>query len=96
MKIIGILLIIGILFSYVPTFSTDDCQQEDHAGNMKLDCGYIFHCPFLSNMNLSESMTLPYFGRSVLTSSLPVIDELTHPIFHPPEKWIAHFLYHRG
>ncbi len=91
MKIIGILLIMGILFSYVPIFSTDDCQQEDHAGNMKLDCGYIFHCPFLSNTNLSESMTLPYFGQAVLISSLPVIDELTHPIFHPPEKWIAHF-----
>jgi len=86
MKIIGILLIIGILFSYVPIFSTDDCRQENHAGNMKLDCGYIFHCPFLSNIGLPESITLPYFGRAVLISSFLVIEELTHPIFHPPEK----------
>ncbi len=91
MKIIGILLITGILFSYVPVFSTDDCHEKDHAGNMDLDCGYIFHCPFLSNMNLSEPITLPYFGRAVLILSLPAMDELTRPVFHPPEKWITHF-----
>jgi hypothetical protein len=86
MKIIGVLLTIGILFSYVPIFATDDCQQKDHAGNMKLDCGNIFHCPFLSNMNLSESMPLPYFGQTVLISSLLVIDELPDFIFHPPKE----------
>ncbi len=85
MKIIGILLIMGILFSYVPIFPMDNCEQKDHAGNMKSDCGSLFHCPFLSNLNLSKSFTLPYFGRIVLISSLPVIDELTHPIFHPPK-----------
>jgi len=91
MKIIGILLIIGILFSYVPILPMDDSQESNHAGNMKLDCGYIFHCPFLSNIGLPESMTLPYFGRAVLNAPLLVIDELTHPIFRPPKKWIAHF-----
>jgi hypothetical protein len=91
MKIIGILLIIGILFSYVPILPIDNCPEGGHMGNMKLDCGYIFHCPFLSNVGLPESITLPYFGRAVLNSSLLVIDELTHPIFRPPKKWIAHF-----
>ncbi len=89
MKIVGIVIILGILFSYVPIFPMDDCQEEAPMGNMKLDCGYIFHCPFLSNIGLSKSMTLPLIGRAVLSSSLPVIDELTHPIFHPPEKWQA-------
>ncbi len=90
MKILRILLILGILFTYyVPMFPMDDCQQESHAGNMNLGCGYIFHCPFLSNIGLPESMTLPYFGRAVLISLLPMIDELIHPIFHPPEKWHA-------
>ena len=89
MKVVGILLITGILFSYVPMFSMNDCQQEDHAGNMKLDCGYIFHCPFLSVANLSGSVPLPYFGRVVSISSFPVIEELAHPIFHPPEKRLS-------
>ena len=91
MKIVGILLIIGILFSYVPILPMDDCQESNHAGNMKLDCGYIFHCPFLSNIGLPESMTLPYFGRAVLNAPLLVIEELTHPLFHPPKKWMVHF-----
>jgi hypothetical protein len=91
MKIIGILLIIGILFSYVPIFPKDDCQEANHARNMKLDCGYIFHCPFLSNIGLQESIILPYFGRAVLSPPFLVIDDFAHPIFHPPKKWIAHF-----
>jgi hypothetical protein len=91
MKIVGILLIIGILFSYAPIFPKDNCQEANHARNMILDCGSIFHCPFLSNIGLPESIILPYFGRAVLNSSLPVIEELTHPIFHPPKEWIAHF-----
>jgi len=91
MKIVGILLIIGVLFSYVPIIPKDDCQEANHARNMKLDCGYIFHCPFLSKIGLPESIVLPFIGRAVLSSSLPVLEELTHPIFHPPKKWIAHF-----
>jgi hypothetical protein len=86
MKITGILLIIGIVFSYVPILPMDDCQETNHAGNMKLDCGYIFHCPLLSNLGLPESITLPYFGPAVLISSLPMLDEFIHPIYHPPKK----------
>ena len=86
MKILGVLVILGILFSYVPMFPMDDCQQENHAGSMNLGCGYSFHCPFLSNLSLSESIALPYLGRAVLISSLPAIDELPHRIFRPPKR----------
>lgn len=95
MKIIGILLIMGILFSYVPIFPKDNCQEANHARNMKLDCGSIFHCPFLSDIGLLESITLPLIGRAVLSSSLPVLEELTHPIFHPPKSGLL-ILNHRG
>ena len=91
MKITGIFLVIGILFSYIPMFPMDDCQREDRSGNANLDCGYIFHCPFLSDISPSGSFTLPYFGQVVLISSLPVPDELTHSLFRPPEKRIPHF-----
>jgi len=91
MKITGILLIIGILFSYAPVFSMDDCQEDAHMGNMKLGCGYIFHCPFLSNIGLPESIILPYFGRAVLRPPFLVIDDFAHPIFHPPEEPPLHF-----
>jgi hypothetical protein len=86
MRVVGILLITGILFSYIPMVSMEDCQQEDHAGNMKLDCGYVFHCPFVSVANIFQSISLPYFGPAVSISSYPVIEELTYPIYHPPEK----------
>jgi hypothetical protein len=85
MKILRILVILGILFSYIPMFPMDDCQEENHAGNMNVGCGYSFHCPFLSNVSLSESITLPYLGQVLLISTLPAIDELPDPIFHPPK-----------
>jgi hypothetical protein len=86
MKIIGIVLIIGIVFSYVPILPMGGCQETNHAGNMKLDCGYIFHCPLLSSIGPHESMTLPYFGRAVFILPLPTVYEFTRPIYHPPKK----------
>jgi len=86
MRTIGILLVIGILFSYVPVFPIGDCQEEEHEGGRKLDCGYPFHCPFLSDIGLSGSVVLPYIGRASLSLPLFVIDELVHPIFHPPKN----------
>ncbi len=90
MKLTGILLIVGILFLYIPILPKDDCQEANHARNMKMDCGYIFHCPFLSNVGVSESMTLPYFGQAISISLLPVVDELPDPIFRPPKKEMPH------
>ncbi|MFB3884777.1 MAG: hypothetical protein ACE144_06090 [Thermodesulfobacteriota bacterium] len=93
MKIVGILLIAGILFSYIPMVSMDDCRQADHSGNMKLDCGYVFHCPVLSVTSFSESIPLPYFGLAVSLSSSLVIEEIARSIFHPPERGADKIFY---
>jgi hypothetical protein len=85
MKIIGFLLIIGILFSYVPVFPMDECPEGKHMGNMKMDCGYNFHCPLIINIIMPEPSALPLSGRVVLTPSLLKVDELTSFIFRPPE-----------
>ena len=85
MKIIGTLLIIGILFSYVPMISMDDCPDGDHMGNMKTDCGYCFHSPGLFGMNISEYLFLPFSGRLVLVPPSVKIDEIPFLIFHPPK-----------
>ena len=85
MKIIGFLLIIGILISYVPMIPMDECPEGKHMGNMKMDCGYNFHCPIIFNIIMPEPLSLPLSGRVVLTPSLRKIDELTSLRFRPPE-----------
>ena len=92
MKIVGILLVIGILSSYIPMIPMDDCPAGGHMGNMKLDCGYIFHCPLISDGNLQEPLPLPLTGRLVLPPVLPKVDELTNLIFHPPENRIINLI----
>ena len=84
LKIVGILLIIGILFSYVPIVPMDGCPEGHHMAGKKMDCGYSFHCPIIFNFNMSES-PLPFTGRVVLTLPLPKVDQLVTLIFHPPE-----------
>lgn len=86
MKAIGIVIILGILFSYLPAFPMDDCQETAHAGTMQLHCGYVFHCPFLSNPGFLGPVKLPYLGR-IESSSLPMrVDEFVMPVYHPPEN----------
>ena len=85
MKIIGCLLIIGILFSYAPVFPMDECQEGNHMGHMKTDCGNNFHCPLIFNIPMLEPLPLPISGRLVLTPTLLKIDELTSLIFRPPK-----------
>ena len=84
MRIIGYLLIIGILFSYVPVFSMDECPDGNHMGNMKLDCGSIFHCPMIFDIRVSDPTPLPLRGLFFTAPSLFHIDELPRLIFHPP------------
>jgi hypothetical protein len=85
MKIIGSFLIIGILFSYVPLIATDECPEGDHMGNMKMNCGYLFHCPMVANIIISGTPGLLLNGRLVSTKPLLVVKGLTQSIFHPPE-----------
>ena len=84
MKIIGFLLIIGILISYVPMIPMDECPEGNHMGNMKMDCGNNFHCPLIFNIIIQEPLPLPLSGRVVLTPPLLKIDELAYLIFRPP------------
>ena len=88
MRVIGSLLIIGILFSYVPMIPMDECPEGNHMGNRKMDCGYNFHCPLIFNISMPEPLALPLSGRVVLTPSLLKIDELTFFIFRPPKHGI--------
>jgi hypothetical protein len=85
MKIIGCLLVIGILFSYVPVFHMEECPEGNHMGNMKMDCGGPFHCPIIVDIVVSEISGLPLNGLLVPTRMLLLTDGLTTPIFHPPE-----------
>ena len=85
MRIIGCLLVIGILSSYAPIIPIDDCADGAHMGFMKMDCGSIFHCPLILNISVSKPAPLPLTGRVSLTPSLFKVDGLPRSIFHPPE-----------
>jgi len=94
MRIIGCLLVIGILFSYLPMIPMDDCPNGDHMGNKKMSCGYIFHCPLVFNLIMPNLLRLPLVGRLILTPSSFQVDELPHAVFHPPEDLSANFIPH--
>jgi hypothetical protein len=65
--------------------TTDECSVADHMGNMKMDCGYLFHCPMIVDLNISEASGLPLNGRLVSAKPLLVVKELVHSVYHPPE-----------
>jgi len=88
-KVVGVLLVIGIVFSYIPMISTDSCSGGNHMGK-KLECGYLFHCPLILDGSLQEPLPLPLSGRLVLPPVLPKIDELTNLIFHPPKNHVIY------
>ncbi len=89
LKWIRILLIIVILFSYLPVMPIQACVEGDHEGNHKengkLDCGYIFHCPFVSNIRFSEPLIVLNMERLLSLPTTMVFDDFRFPIFHPPE-----------
>lgn len=85
MKVIGIFLIIGILFSYIPVVSMDDCPETGHSGNMELDCGSVFHCPIIYNSAVVESSILTINGWLKWVPDISNIEELPNFIFHPPK-----------
>ena len=88
-NLIGFVVIVTILFSYVPVFSMDQCPEGNHMGNVKIDCGYSFHCPMIVNKNFFGTYSLPLNSRLVLTKSLLVVDELIRVIFHPPKNLVS-------
>ena len=96
MRVIGSLLIIGILFSYISVFSMDDCPEGNHMGNMKLDCGNNFHCPLIFNITMPDLLPLPLSGRVVLAPLFLKIDELASLIFRPPKHMVFETQFHGG
>ena len=86
MKIIGCLLVIGILLSYVPVFHMDECPGESHSGNIKTDCGGPFHCPMIMNVVVSKISSLPLNGLLIPTRILLPADGSVDPIFRPPKS----------
>jgi hypothetical protein len=85
MKIIGYLLVIGILLSYAPVFHMDECPQGSHLGNMKMDCGSPFHCPMIVDIVVSDISSLPLSGLLAPTKTPRLKDGLVSPIFRPPK-----------
>lgn len=92
MKIIGCLLVIGILLSYAPVFHTDECPGGSHLGNMKMDCGVPFHCPMIVDIVVSDISSLPLNGLLIPTKMLLLSDGLVNAIFHPPEYLNPNFI----
>jgi len=86
LRVIGIFIIIAILFFYAPAIPMDECSEGDHMGSMKMDCGYVFHCPFLVGKNISEPLSLPLTGQLVLIPPIMKIEELAYLLFRPPKK----------
>ena len=88
MKIIGYLLVVGILLSYVRVFPMNECPEGNHMGSMKADCGSLFHCPMIVDKIFWESSALPLSGCLVPMKLSPAVDEFPETIFHPPEYLI--------
>ena len=91
MRIIGCLLVIGILLSYAPVFHMDECPEGSHMGNMKMDCGIPFHCPMIMDRVVSGISGLPLDGLFIATKMLPLGDGVVNPIFHPPKCSTTNF-----
>ncbi len=94
---VGFLIIITILVSYMPafSFSMKGCPEGgNHTGNVKMDCGYSFHCPMVINKDILGANSLPLSGRLVPGKPLPVVEALIRMIFHPPKD--LRFSYLQG
>ena len=65
-------------------------------GNVKMECGYSFHCPMIVNKNILETYSLPLNGRLVPEKPLIVVDELIRMIFHPPKNFTSLSLKDEG
>lgn len=87
MRTIGIFLIIVILFSYFPMLTMDGCSEEDHGGDMRMDCGYTFHCPVIDHSALPHLSALSIYGWLRWKRNIGKMEELPKSIFRPPEDY---------
>jgi len=95
-----ILIVLGVLFSYFPVMPLQHCPEGSHEGNHhdgnrpegshkeegKLNCGYIFHCPFTFNLSFSEPLVILNTEKLVSISPPITFGDFRFPIFHPPEE----------
>jgi len=84
MKIIGWLLVIGILLSYAPCFTWMDALRKI-TREYEDGCGVPFHCPMIVDIVVSEISRLPFNGLLIAPRILLPSDGLLNPVFHPPE-----------
>jgi len=87
-RIIGAFIIIAILFSYLPMDAMGNCSEEDHSANMRMDCGYIFHCPVIYNPALPQLSVLSINSWLRWIPTVGKVEELPRLIFHPPKKFL--------
>ncbi len=85
MNFIASFIILGILLSYVPSIPTHICEETGQFNGVNLDCGSLFHCPFIIEHGISENLHLPLKGRMVLINQFPNLQLIPRFIFHPPK-----------
>src|SRR4030042_4206969 len=85
LKVVRIFIASVILFSYLPVIPVDDCPAQDHMDDVRMNCGYIFHCPFISSIGPLESVTILNIGWLVSIAPSLLIEDIEYPVFHPPE-----------
>jgi|YelNatPaOPRAMG01_1025707.scaffolds.fasta_scaffold230613_1 hypothetical protein len=88
MKIFASLIIFGLLLTYVPSISMDDCKETEHfkfPNKINLECGNIFHCAFILEFGIPGKLYLPLKGRIVLFNQLINLKLIPRSIFRPPE-----------
>ncbi len=84
MKKISVFLVLGILLFYFPLFSLGDCLENSHLQNLKLDCGGLFHCPFILNQDI-KMFILNLTGLITFSDPFSNLEGIPLSIYHPPE-----------
>lgn len=65
--------------------SVEACSGIGHLQKVNLDCGSLFHCPFILTIGFLMNFHLPLKGSVILISHLPNTKLIAQTIFHPPE-----------
>jgi len=68
-------------------------------GSMRVNCGFSYHCPLcplIVNVIIQELLPLPLVGQLLSTISLPTVDDIARPIFHPPKHRSKNCHYSKG